>query len=207
MSGEVLLIIARHGNTFGPTDVVTRVGARTDLPLVASGLEQGLKLGLDLKRKGLIPDQIFTSNLKRTRMMAQQVQASLGLAVPCKPLSQFNEIDYGPDENQPEDKVKARIGEAALVDWELHSKVPSGWNVDVSQIENAWKDFSHEITRDLGRTILLITHNGIARFAPILLKEKKPPADQSLKLSTGAYGVFKFKNSEWVFESWNVKPS
>ena len=34
---QTRLVVARHGNTFGPKDVVTRVGGRTDLPLVASG--------------------------------------------------------------------------------------------------------------------------------------------------------------------------
>ena len=49
------LIIARHGNTFGPEDTPTRVGARTDVPLVGSGLEQGRALGRWLKAQGLRP--------------------------------------------------------------------------------------------------------------------------------------------------------
>jgi len=34
------LFIVRHGNTFDPGDTVTRVGARTDLPLSSSGRAQ-----------------------------------------------------------------------------------------------------------------------------------------------------------------------
>ncbi|HVY53670.1 MAG TPA: histidine phosphatase family protein, partial [Gammaproteobacteria bacterium] len=59
----IKLLIARHGNTFSPGDVVTRVGT-TDLPLVASGLEQGRQLGIYLKQNNLVPGVIFTSKLK-----------------------------------------------------------------------------------------------------------------------------------------------
>ena len=38
--GPTRLIIARHGNTFDAGDIPTRVGRRTDLPLVASGEAQ-----------------------------------------------------------------------------------------------------------------------------------------------------------------------
>ena len=36
--------IVRHGNTFDKGDVVTRVGARTDLPLSSSGQTQAEQL-------------------------------------------------------------------------------------------------------------------------------------------------------------------
>ena len=38
------LIIARHGNTFDKGDIPTRVGARTDLPLVEKGRAQAKAL-------------------------------------------------------------------------------------------------------------------------------------------------------------------
>ena len=47
------LIIARHGNTFRPGETPTRVGARTDLPLVEEERARGI--GLYLKKLGLIP--------------------------------------------------------------------------------------------------------------------------------------------------------
>ena len=39
------IYIVRHGNTFDKGDVVTRVGARTDLPLSRSGFAQAEALG------------------------------------------------------------------------------------------------------------------------------------------------------------------
>ena len=39
------LILARHGNTFGPQDKVTWVGSTNDLPLVEEGLAQAQRFG------------------------------------------------------------------------------------------------------------------------------------------------------------------
>src|SRR5579862_7485718 len=102
------LLIARHGNTFGPGDTVRRVGI-TDLPLSDSGLQQGRNLGVYLRQNQLIPDVIFTSTLKRTLQTAEQAQLTMQTHVPVHPLMIFNEIDYGPDENQPEEYVVARV--------------------------------------------------------------------------------------------------
>ena len=41
----MLLLLARHGNTFNKGDKIVWVGARTDLPLTAKGREQALALG------------------------------------------------------------------------------------------------------------------------------------------------------------------
>ena len=59
------LIIARHGNTFGPGDTPTRVGRRTDLPLVASGEAQAKRIGHHLLHHRMVPGAVFAAPLKR----------------------------------------------------------------------------------------------------------------------------------------------
>jgi len=73
------LLIARHGNTFGPNETVTYVGGRTDLPLVESGKEQAKAIGRYLKDGRLIPDVIYSSALQRTQDTAK-------IAVKASPL-------------------------------------------------------------------------------------------------------------------------
>ena len=203
------LLIARHGNTFAPGDVVTRVGT-TDLPLVESGLIQGEKLGLYLKQHHLIPDVIFTSELKRTIQTTIEAQRAMQMNLPIKTLSIFNEIDYGPDENQPEEKVIARIGADALKAWETSATVPAGWNVDLQMIINHWKNFSDQLTKDYpGKNILVVTSNGIARFAPYLTGDFSAfSAQHNIKISTGALCIFEKNQSEivWRCVGWNIKP-
>ena len=116
------LIVARHGNTFAPGVVPTRVGCRTDLPLVASGEAQARRIGKFLRLHQMVPDVVFAAPLKRSLDTARLAVEALGLDLPITSDERFSEIDYGPDENQPESVVVARIGEQALRDWDEHAK-------------------------------------------------------------------------------------
>jgi 2,3-bisphosphoglycerate-dependent phosphoglycerate mutase len=209
MNHTTTLLVARHGNTFGPGDVVTRVGT-TDLALVDSGLMQGRLLGLHLKKHHLLPDVIFTSTLKRTIQTAEQAQLMMHTQLPIQPLSIFNEIDYGPDENQPEKDVIARLGATALTAWENHAEVPNGWRVDPFSIIQHWQDFSNQLINfHAGQTILVVTSNGIARFAPYLTGDYNAFTKKyELKIATGALCVFKKEpcSERWNCLEWNVRP-
>jgi 2,3-bisphosphoglycerate-dependent phosphoglycerate mutase len=200
------LVIARHGNTFSPGDIVTRVG-KTDLPLVASGLEQGRLMGRYLKREGLVPDALFTSSLKRTRQTAEQAQTEMGTALPLRPLTIFDEIDYGPDENRPEEEVIARLGAAALQAWDRDGVVPDGWKVDPASIIENWMGFAAQVAQDYAeKTVLVVTSNGIARFAPYLTGDFQAfISSHSIKISTGALCVFEYAGV-WNCTAWNLKP-
>lgn len=202
------LIIARHGNTFEPGDTPTRVGARTDLPLVAKGIEQAKAIGRYLRENRLIPDTVYTSTLKRTIETAQIAIQESGVTNPVFPLEIFNEIDYGPDENKPEAEVIARIGEAAIRDWDEKAIVPAGWVVDPLEVIQNWIAFGQQISAfDDNETVLVVTSNGIARFAPHLTGDFKGfAAAHSIKLSTGALGILRHKDGVWRCEGWNIRP-
>ena len=207
---ETKLLVARHGNTFAPGDIVRRVGI-TDLPLVDSGLNQGLLLGTYLKQNNLIPDVIFTSKLKRAIQTAQQAQSTMATDLPIETLSIFNEIDYGPDENQPEDTVVARVGKEALSVWEATAKVPEGWNVNPAEIIKNWMDFATLLKQDYaGKICLVVTSSGIARFSPYLTGDFATFRSQhDIKISTGALCLFENTSATdaWNCIEWNVKPA
>lgn len=204
------LLIARHGNTFEPKDIVTRVGV-TDLPLVESGLLQAQNLGLYLKNHNLIPDIIFTSQLKRTQQTAQEILKILKINIPVYNSSIFNEIDYGPDENQPEDKVVARIGKTALENWEKSATVPDGWKINPEAVIQYWQDFAEEIILKYpNKIVLVITSNGIARFAPYITGDFEEFSKQhAIKIATGNLCVLENNppNSHWYCIAWNIKPN
>lgn len=209
MGTKTRLLIARHGNTFEPGEVIKRVGI-TDLPLAASGLIQGRKLGTYLKQNDLIPDVIFTSKLKRTLQTAEQAQNSMGISLPLERLSMFNELDYGPDENQPETEVVARIGKDILQLWETQAIVPEGWKVNPLDIINNWMSFAERLRKVyLGKTCLVVTSNGIARFAPYLTGDFSAFSQQySIKIATGALCLLENKQPDktWNCLQWNIKP-
>lgn len=202
------LIIARHGNTFTKDQTPTRVGARTDLSLVESGEEQAKKLGQYLKSHNIAPQFVYTSALKRTIETAQIACETAGLTPEYIKDPIFNEIDYGPDENKTEAEVIARIGEQAIKDWDSAAIPPEGWIVDPEQIKKSWVSFFQKAALVDG-DVMVVTSNGIARFAPYILDDFDSFAkDHKIKLSTGALAIFdnEYKDREWKVKNWNVKP-
>lgn len=203
------LIIARHGNTFGPRDVITRVG-KTDLPLVASGLEQGRKIGAYLKQNNMIPNVIFTSHLKRTQQTASEAQKEIGVNLALQSLNIFDEIDYGPDENRPEEEVVARLGKETLEKWDKEAIVPPGWRVNPQELIQNWVSFGEDVLKKhAGKKVLVVTSNGIARFAPYLTGDFEAFRQKhAIKISTGALCLFENQSGTgaWACTGWNIKP-
>ena len=203
------LIIARHGNTFGPDETPLRVGARSDIPLVESGKQQAQKMGEWLKQHALIPRTIYTSELKRTFQTAELMVNEFNIEVPIIKDQRFNEIDYGPDEGKPEAEVINRIGEAAIQMWDDNAIVPNGWEVDPNIIIQNWLAFGGFIQETHNNQIILVvTSNGTARFSPYLLGQfEKFKAQYPIKISTGALCILQRAHNNWEVKRWNVRPA
>lgn len=199
------ILIARHGNTFGPGAKVVRVGRRTDLPLVESGKLQAKNLGNYLKTLREAPTVVFTSNLKRTIETANIALDTAGLKIPIKSSAIFDEIDYGPDEAKTDAEVIARIGTQALSDWDSEAIVPPGWLVDPQQLIANWQAFAADIAQQYAeQTVLVVTSNGIARFAPYLCDDFVDfSRNFKIKLATGAIGALSNTRGNWEVEFWN----
>lgn len=201
------LIIARHGNTFGPGETPRRVGLHTDLPLVESGQIQAQALGAYLKQHNVKPDRVFASDLCRTVQTAEIAMAEAGYDCSVTSNAIFNEIDYGPDENKPEADVIDRIGAQALKDWDEKAVVPQGWNFDPQQAITNWQNFAKAMIEQGPGTVLVVTSNGIARFAPHLTNDFDGfAANHRIKLSTGSLAILEYDGQGWRIKDWNIKP-
>ncbi len=200
------LIIARHGNTFGPEDTPTRVGGRTDIPLVEKGRRQAKAIGTYLKENNLTPDIAYSATLKRTKETADLALLSAEVTIPIETLDIFDEIDYGPDENQTEEIVIQRIGKEAIEQWDKNATVPDGWKVNPDEIIKNWHRFAQNISEQ-NQTVLVVTSNGIARFAPHITGDFDSFAKQhTIKLKTGAIGILTFSQGKWRVTDWNIVP-
>ncbi|MCB1558794.1 MAG: histidine phosphatase family protein [Alphaproteobacteria bacterium] len=200
------IIIARHGNTFREGDTPTRVGARTDLPLTEGGEEQALKLGHHLASMGIKPQAVFTSELKRTIDTARLACVAMGCDTPSSPLKFLNEIDYGPDENQTDEFVIKRLGDNVLKDWDEQAVMPDDWSPRPVEILVNWKSFLKSCTENRkGQTTMVVTSNGIARFA---LPHTQNGANLPMKLKTGAFGILEHDDTigNWHVKDWNIRP-
>jgi probable phosphoglycerate mutase len=223
---EKTLVIVRHGNTFAPGQTPTRIGTKTDIPLVEESKSRNA--GKYLLQKGIIPDKIFAAPLKRTMQTANLIISEMNLNVNVISNSNFTEIDYGEDENKTEEQVKYRLGMKYITDnnlsgnfseneiagygniainlWNTKAIVPSGWNVDVGNIITSWKNLVNDIADN--ETVLICSSNGIIRFAPYILSEaeaKNFGNIHDLKVSTGSISIFKASQNIWKCVEWNSK--
>lgn len=208
LNADKVLLIARHGNTFSAGETPRRVGARTDLPLVEKGFEQGRHIGAYLKAHDLRPSRVYTSALQRTIQTADAALKAAGLEVTTQIHDMFNEIDYGPDENLTEEEVIARLGEDALAAWDKDGITPDGWSPDAKDIKNDWLNFGQDIAADTNHRIeMVVTSNGVARFAPYLTGDFEGfAAAHDIKIATGGLCIMYYSDNAWHVEDWNIKP-
>lgn len=220
------LIIARHGNTFRPGETPTRVGARTNLPLVEE--ERACGIGLYLKQRGMIPTRILAAPLLRTLRTAELAADALGNPCPVQQEPSLVEIDYGPDENQTEQAVALRLGRVtaqaagqnldnltekdledlgarAIKLWDAKAIVPSGWVVNPSQLIEAWRNIADSVEE--GETLLCVSSNGVIRFAPHITGNYAAfCAEHDIKVPTGGVCIFTARPGEpWQCSEWGVK--
>ncbi len=202
------ILIVRHGNTFGPQDTPVRVGIKTDMPLANTGKQQAKNLGHYLKQNKIRPVAVFTSNLKRTKETASIAIEAASLNIAPEAKSMFDEVDYGPDEGKTNEEIIERIGERALQDWESKAVIPQGWVVNADQIVKSWSEFAAEVLAKYPNdTVMVVTSNGIARFATFLTKNFFSFGQtHQIKLGTGAIGALKSRNGEWEIVYWNEQP-
>ena len=229
MSAVTRLIVVRHGNTFNPGDVILRVGSATDIPLTETGAEQGAAVGRELKRRGFTVNRAFYAPLLRTRQSAEGIAASFPNAE-LIPAEFLTELDYGDDDGRPENEVVLRLGaialrehitacttiadlrdagKAALKKWDSEAVLPEGWDFLAERIAGLpaqWREFAARVAAEFsGENVVAVTSNGIARFSPAILPEKSGVSG-SLKLATGAFGVYEFDGAQWTCSDWNIRP-
>lgn len=161
------LILARHGNTFGPSDKVVWVGSAQDLPLVESGQQQAIEFGRLLKSSGIQPAIIYAAPLSRTREYAQILVAEGGLHSKVLLDTRLKEIDYGEWGGLSSEEVRLRFGATALEAWELHGTWPStcGWGESEELVMQRILSFSNElIAQNYSAPALIVSSNGVLRY-------------------------------------------
>ena len=202
------IVIVRHGDIFTKDQTPLRVGGRTDLPLVET--ENGINLGKYLKMRSIIPAVVFAAPLKRTTETARLAIAAMDRDISVTPDNRFTEVDYGPDEAKTEEEVIARIGQDAMDKWNSDAIVPDGWKICVEDIIQAWKDFADEVEANYkGKNVMMVTSNGIIRFAPYLTGNFKEFSENyNIKVGTGSVSILEKDDEDkfWRVAEWGTKP-
>jgi len=194
-----LLYIVRHGSTFEAGEAPRRIGVRTDLPLTATGKAQAEALGAHFAAAGVRFAQALSSPLRRTRATAEAIIGRQPHPLVLETADFLAEIDHGPDEDQPEEAVLARIGRGALELWDSQALPPPGWDVRPDWRRAQWLAFAADaVAAHHDDAILLVTSNGAGRFALSAFG-----LAASGRFRTGSYGLVeaggggKFRLVEW----------
>ncbi len=200
---DLIVTIVRHGNTFEAGEAPHRIGARTDIPLVASGREQARMLGAAFAEQRVAFDRALAAPLLRTRETIERILVGQQ-APPIETAGWLTEIDHGPDEGRLESEIVARIGHQALADWDSEAQVPDGWIVNEPVRTRGWRTLW-----DHGEGhVLIVTSNGAARFALLSDDGLRPQVARlpALKLRTGAYGRIAREQGRLHLIDWDIRP-
>ncbi len=197
------ILLARHGNTFGPGDKVVWVGANEDLPLVEKGEQQAQALGEALRDAGLMPAHIICGPLKRTRRAAEIVSGLTGFGGEVQIDDRLREIDYGSWGGKSCEEIIAAFGAEAREEWDLHHRRPQGadWSPSEETLQsNALASMTAAAELD-GLTVV-ITSNGILRYMYNALSG----ADADVKVNTGNMCAVDIEGGTGRRLFWNEKP-
>ena len=197
------ILLARHGNTFGPGDKIVWVGAREDLPLVETGEAQARALGDALRDAGLCPGRIVSGPLQRTRRAAEIVAGLTGFDGAIEIDDRLREIDYGSWGGKSNDEIEAEIGAEALALWDKQHTRPDGvdWSPSEAEIRTNALAVMSEAAGRPGLS-LIVTSNGILRYMYAALAG---PEDQA-KVKTGHVCGAAFDGNKGERLFWNAKP-
>lgn len=197
------LLLARHGNTFGPGDKVVWVGAREDLPLVEKGEAQARELGEVLKTSGRTPERIISGPLKRTRRAAEIIGELCGFDREIEIDTRLREIDYGSWGGKSNDEIEVEFGLEALTEWDVHHRRPAG--VDWTPSEDVLKENALAAMADAvaeNGFALVVTSNGILRYMHAALAGD----DANAKVKTGNCCAAEIDGTIGTRLFWNEKP-
>ena len=208
----MLLLLARHGNTFNKGDKVVWVGARTDLPLTAKGREQALALGQALAPFAPRIKRVISGPLLRTREHAAIAAQVLGSDPRVEVDERLREIDYGLWEAKSTGEIQAFDGADELKAWDKSGIWPTspGWSPPQDTIAMNATQLAQNLATSLHRN-----DAGAARhqqWHPEKFFLKLVPgafedmaARGFLKVSTGTWALA-CETGTWRVVFWNRQP-
>lgn len=205
----MLLVLARHGNTFGPDDTPVWVGANEDLALVDKGLEQSREIGRALSAAGVVPDRIIAGPLKRTRTGAALAGEQCGYSGEIEIDDRLREIDYGVWGGKPDAEIAEQWGRSAIDAWRERSVIPAGagWKPSAGTLQANARAVYDAATRDRSAdtAVLIVTSNGVLRFFHTLLAGKTARPEDA-KVKTGRLGAARITADGAQLLCWNAEP-
>ena len=209
----MLLLLARHGNTFDKGDKVVWAGARTDLPLTAKGREQAQALGKALTPFAPQIERVISGPLLRTRDAAAIATNIAGVTASVEIDQRLKEIDYGLWEAKSSEEIEAMGGGEELAAWNKTGAWPQapGWTPPPETIAANAAQLAAGCAATVSETgaALLVTSNGILKFFLKHIPDafEDMAARGTLKVATGNCCALRHSGIGWKVLFWDCPPS
>ena len=204
------LILARHGNTFGPQDTVVMAGLTNDLPLTGKGPEQAHAIAQAFAKRQQAVDGIYCSELQRTAQTAEPTGALLQMPIAAD--ARLNELDYGLWTGLTDDEINAKFGEDTRLAWQKKSQWPenAGWGSSEQEVAVGIQAFAQDVVEKNApdSSIFVVSSNGVLRYFLRLIPNKweEAHATQSMKVKTGHLCQLSYRDGQWQVDFWNLSP-
>jgi broad specificity phosphatase PhoE len=203
------ILLARHGNTFGPQDPVVWLGRSENPCLVARGMQQAAALAEALHQSGQLIQTIYASPMRRTTMFAELARPPSAHHKPVVATPALLELDYGKWAGRTRTQLIAAQQQHALTAWETRGVYPDGQGfmppLPAMQADlAAWLASCLRGHRaDHGLT-LAVSHGGTLRVLHQLLAPNQPAG--TAKMACGHVGVLDYDAGQWRVVLWNTAP-
>lgn len=201
----MLMLLARHGNTFSPGQKVVWVGAKNDLPLVESGILQAKHLAEHLLKHKIFPSQIYAGPLQRSRHYAELIMRGVGKQLQIKLDPRLDEIDYGSWSGLSDAEIAGKYGASALAAWNNLSQRPqtADWQPGEAVIRAEVASMLDELQNNAAQeTVLLVSSNGRLRYFCEALGGKISQG----KMKTGHLSAVLCKDGKSELLFWDAAP-
>lgn len=224
----MLLLIARHGNTFGPDqdggERVFMSGSKNNIPLVESGRQQARDLAEYLDKLDIIPNVIYANHLIRTwefgALIKEYFHFNTNLEIPLVKNDSLLELDYGSwaglttnGATAKTNAVIANFGLKAWNDWQQRRVIlnhqPHNWQMTKLEVIENLQLFLDTIAsnHDDDDIVLAISSQGTMGFINELvgISMEQAISESHYKVNTGRFCELFHNADGWVLNSWNNK--
>lgn len=147
------IYFTRHGQTIW--NVENKICGATDVSLTETGHQQAVELANDIKKQGLIIDEILYSPLIRSADTAKHISEITGIPMRMEP--RLKEQNFGRFESTARNGEEFREAKTHFID---HFGDGESMLHLAQRIYNLLDDIREEADK---KTYLLVAHNGIAR--------------------------------------------
>lgn len=199
------VVLARHGNTFEPSERPVWIGARTDLPLVAKGRDQAARIGDALRAANLVPCRTLAGPLMRTQETARLALVAAGAAdAEVEVEIQLREIDYGAWEGRSSDEIRTMGGEEELMAWEQENAWPTqaGWPSSHSEYLGGFLNVLENVRARSADPTLIVSSNGVFKLFALSLSESTTVR----KMGTGHLSLLRLEPTAVKLLCWDLAP-